>query len=177
MADAGNDRIQKFSSDGQFLTKWGTERCPHGVAVDSSGNVYVTSSCNSIQKFIPCTDPDSASPTPFTISDVRSRLSGRLDAASRSSAGTTSTIIQEMFRSRTDTTSSIAIPEMPETTELESYISTDVTDVTVDQQDWEERVSQFNAERTSSSRAEYIAQTVQSSSTRSEIISEARGTG
>ena len=44
----GNDRIQKFDSNGTFITKWGSHGSgdgqfyyPNGVAVDSSGNVYV----------------------------------------------------------------------------------------------------------------------------------------
>ncbi|MDO8871952.1 MAG: hypothetical protein Q7V05_04365 [Methanoregula sp.] len=59
VADAGNHRIQKFSSTGSFLTKWGTLGStdgqfsnPSGVAVDSSGNVYVADTNNNrIQKF------------------------------------------------------------------------------------------------------------------------------
>jgi DNA-binding beta-propeller fold protein YncE len=55
VADTGNNRIQVFSSNGTFITKWGdvtkwgeygsgnsTMRSPQGIAVDfSSGNVYV----------------------------------------------------------------------------------------------------------------------------------------
>ena len=59
VADAWNDRIQKFDSDGNFLTKWGTEgdgdgqfMSPSGVAVDGSGSVYVADTNNGrIQKF------------------------------------------------------------------------------------------------------------------------------
>ena len=59
VADSGNHRIQKFSSSGGFLAKWGTKgsgdgqfNFPEGVAVDGSGNVYVTDSRkHRIQKF------------------------------------------------------------------------------------------------------------------------------
>jgi glucose/arabinose dehydrogenase len=62
VADTGNNRIQVFSSNGTFITKWGditkrgeygTEnrimRAPAGIALDSSsGNVYVADTGNSI---------------------------------------------------------------------------------------------------------------------------------
>ena len=59
VADTGNNRIQKFDSNGTFITKWGsygrrrrTILYPYGVAVDSSGNVYVADTINDrIQKF------------------------------------------------------------------------------------------------------------------------------
>jgi formylglycine-generating enzyme required for sulfatase activity/DNA-binding beta-propeller fold protein YncE len=58
-ADALNDRIQKFDSDGTFITKWGSYgdgdgefSRPEGIAVDSSGCVYVADYWNErIQKF------------------------------------------------------------------------------------------------------------------------------
>ncbi|WP_349682061.1 PKD domain-containing protein, partial [Methanosarcina sp. UBA5] len=54
-----NHRIQKFDGSGTFLTKWGSQGSdegqfsyPCGVAVDSSGNVYVLEFGNCrIQKF------------------------------------------------------------------------------------------------------------------------------
>ena len=46
--DAGNSRIQKFDSDGNFITKW--EKGSNDIAVDSNGNVYV-GGWNGIQKF------------------------------------------------------------------------------------------------------------------------------
>ena len=59
MADSGNHRIQKFTSDGTFLLKWGSLgtadgqfTSPRGIAVDLSGNVYVGGRQNHrIQKF------------------------------------------------------------------------------------------------------------------------------
>jgi len=53
--DTWNYRIQKFSSDGEFLTMWGTNGFaespfafygPRGVAVDSDGNVFVVDTGN-----------------------------------------------------------------------------------------------------------------------------------
>ena len=48
VADWGNDRIQKFSADGQFLASYGTSgrgdgefHRPSGVAVDADGYIYV----------------------------------------------------------------------------------------------------------------------------------------
>jgi tripartite motif-containing protein 71 len=52
VADSGNNRIQKFTSDGTFITKWGSQGS--GVAVGSSGNVYVSDGYNNIiQVFAP----------------------------------------------------------------------------------------------------------------------------
>jgi len=61
--DYHNQRIQKFTNDGQFINMWGGSygeadgefKNPHGVALDSEGNVYVSErSGDRIQKF----DPD-----------------------------------------------------------------------------------------------------------------------
>ena len=59
VADIENVRIQKFDSDGNFITKWGSEGSgdgqfgrPRGISVDSQGNVYVADSVDDrIQKF------------------------------------------------------------------------------------------------------------------------------
>jgi tripartite motif-containing protein 71 len=57
VADTRNNRVQKFSSTGTFITKWagggpGNEFFqPSGVATDSVGNVYVAEGNNRIQKF------------------------------------------------------------------------------------------------------------------------------
>ncbi|NLH26207.1 MAG: hypothetical protein GX472_07545, partial [Methanomicrobiales archaeon] len=114
----------------------------------------------------------SSSPVKFDKEAVKCRLSGRLDAASRSSSGT-NTILQEMLRSRTGTASSAVITKPSGIEVPESETSTKPGGVTTDRQNWEERVSQFTAGKTSTSAAESIAQAVQSSSTRSDIISQA----
>ena len=54
-----NNRISKFTSSGQFVTKWGSLgsgdgqfNTPHGITIDSSGAVYVADVLNNrIQKF------------------------------------------------------------------------------------------------------------------------------
>ncbi len=59
VAETWNCRIQKFTSSGQFVTRWGSEgsgdgqfNYPEGIAIDSSGNVYVADTNNHrIQKF------------------------------------------------------------------------------------------------------------------------------
>ena len=60
VGDAGNNRIQKFDSRGNFLTKWGSDgsapgefiASPLGMAMDGPGNLYVADYGNQrIQKF------------------------------------------------------------------------------------------------------------------------------
>ncbi len=59
VADFSNDRIQKFSPDGEFLAQWGSTGSANGqfnqpvdVAVDTSGNFYVADRANfRVQKF------------------------------------------------------------------------------------------------------------------------------
>lgn len=57
--DSGNNRVQKFSDNGRFITSWGETgqaegqfNEPWGIAVDRAGNVYVGDTWNHrIQKF------------------------------------------------------------------------------------------------------------------------------
>jgi DNA-binding beta-propeller fold protein YncE len=57
--DYGNDRIQKFQNNGEFIKTWGTSgdsagefHEPEGIATDSKGNIYVADTNNHpIQKF------------------------------------------------------------------------------------------------------------------------------
>ena len=64
VADAGNNRIQKFDGNGKFLLQFGRPagtrapynpgefKTPMGVAVDSYGNIWVADTgCHRIQKF------------------------------------------------------------------------------------------------------------------------------
>src|SRR5947208_1651860 len=59
VVDSGNDRIEKFDSNGTFITTWGSLGTangqfnhPEGITVDASGNVYVVDHGNDrIEKF------------------------------------------------------------------------------------------------------------------------------
>ena len=62
VVDAHFNRIQKFTSDGIFITKWGSQGTgdgqfyyPWDIAIDTSGSIYVTESSPNqrIQKFAP----------------------------------------------------------------------------------------------------------------------------
>jgi tripartite motif-containing protein 71 len=61
VSDKGNNRIQKFTSDGKFITQWGSAGKgtgefygPAGIAVDSQNNVYISDHYNNrIQVFAP----------------------------------------------------------------------------------------------------------------------------
>jgi sugar lactone lactonase YvrE len=56
--DSDNNRIQKFDSNGKFITEWRPVGCggkdfvfPSGITVDTKGNVYIDIQDNCIQKF------------------------------------------------------------------------------------------------------------------------------
>ena len=59
VVDNGNNRVQKFDSNGNFIAKWGSNGTadgqfegPNGIGIDSSGKVYVSDNKNNrIQKF------------------------------------------------------------------------------------------------------------------------------
>jgi DNA-binding beta-propeller fold protein YncE len=61
ITDVNNNRIQKFTSDGTFITSWGSEgegegqfSEPEGIDIDPEGNVYVADTGNfRIQVFRP----------------------------------------------------------------------------------------------------------------------------
>lgn len=59
VADTGNNRIQKFNSEGGFITKWGSLGSndyefnqPKAIAIDQSGKIYIADTGNNrIQKY------------------------------------------------------------------------------------------------------------------------------
>ena len=64
VADRYKIRIQKFTADGQFITKWGTKGIMtgsfigrYGLAVDQSGNVYVADQVTTASRNSPAMAP------------------------------------------------------------------------------------------------------------------------
>lgn len=62
VADTLNNRIQKFTSEGQFVAKWGSHgsepgnlNLPAGLTVNSAGKVFVSDANNRLQVFKPVT--------------------------------------------------------------------------------------------------------------------------
>ncbi|HEY8082607.1 MAG TPA: S8 family serine peptidase [Solirubrobacterales bacterium] len=59
VADAGNNRIEKFNSKGEYVSQFGKEgtsngefKSPKGIAIDSTGNIWVVDTGNNrVQKF------------------------------------------------------------------------------------------------------------------------------
>ncbi|HAO22533.1 MAG TPA: hypothetical protein DCQ37_19970, partial [Desulfobacteraceae bacterium] len=79
VADSGNDRIQKFSGSGKYISQFGTSGSddgqfsyPYAIAIDISGNIYVADNGNDrIQKFSVSDAPYiSYSPACFTMDDA-----------------------------------------------------------------------------------------------------------
>ncbi|MGH7254496.1 MAG: 6-bladed beta-propeller, partial [Nitrospirales bacterium] len=61
VTDTGNQRVQKFDREGNFITQWGgfgsgngQFNFPYGIAVDHKGSVFVVDSANTrVQQFVP----------------------------------------------------------------------------------------------------------------------------
>ena len=66
VTDTGNQRIQKFDRDGNFITQWGgfgnaegQFNFPYGLSLDSRGSVFVVDSGNMrVQQFMPAGDAE-----------------------------------------------------------------------------------------------------------------------
>ena len=66
VADTGNQRIQKFDRDGNFITQWGgfgnaqgQFNFPYGISIDAKGHVFVVDSGNMrVQHFMPAEDAE-----------------------------------------------------------------------------------------------------------------------
>ena len=96
VVDMGNNRVQKFLSDGTYVTQWGSSgssngqfSSPYGVAVDGFGNVYVAETGNNrVQKFSVSTDKTII----FTESGLPSGASWTVTFDGTPHASTTGTI-------------------------------------------------------------------------------------
>ncbi len=77
VVDTGNNRIQKFTSDGMLLMTWGSLGAgdgqfnhPHGVGIGPKGNLYVSETGNNrVQKFK--SDGNDALPSSRTAVNAR----------------------------------------------------------------------------------------------------------
>ena len=66
VSDTGNQRIQKFDSEGNFVTQWGgfgnaqgQFNFPYGISLDNRGSVFVVDSGNMrVQQFMPAIDAE-----------------------------------------------------------------------------------------------------------------------
>lgn len=66
VTDTGNQRIQKFDREGNFVTQWGgfgnsegQFNFPYGLIVDPKGHVFVVDSGNMrVQHFMPAEDAE-----------------------------------------------------------------------------------------------------------------------
>lgn len=66
VSDTGNQRIQKFDRDGNFITQWGgfgtndgQFNFPYGLSVDSRGHVFIVDSGNMrVQQFMPAEEAE-----------------------------------------------------------------------------------------------------------------------
>jgi sugar lactone lactonase YvrE len=75
VADTGNNRIQKFSSSGVFITKWGSYGSgsgqfdgPQGMAFDPTGKIYVADTGNArIQVFTPSSTSGNTNASTSTV--------------------------------------------------------------------------------------------------------------
>src|SRR5439155_11111231 len=100
VADTVNNRIQKFTNTGTFLTKWGSNGSGDGqfntpvfVAVDGSGNVFVADNGNDrIQKFACPTAM--VVPTTTTTTTTATTTSSTTTTTSTSTSSTTSTTLR-----------------------------------------------------------------------------------
>lgn len=72
IADSCNKRIQKFDSEGNFITKWGGFEFPVTITTDSEGNVYVNDFCKSIHKFD--SEGNFITKWLFTIGEIKSNI-------------------------------------------------------------------------------------------------------
>jgi DNA-binding beta-propeller fold protein YncE len=87
VTDTGNQRVQKFDRDGNFITQWGgfgngdgQFNFPYGIAVDAKGSVFVVDSGNTrVEQFMPADEGSER------LKDEVDAAAALTDQASRSS--------------------------------------------------------------------------------------------